>query len=296
MAGLSVVNVILPLLCLLASPHIMMVKARQCRASSDCPAHSPHCSDWGWCQWTDQYGDQGPRARLETAEAGACSTDKDCSPRFPVCSNLGYCTVKDYFEKSGVTRDNKDSASDRVDLVRSLGPRETQRDSSHTNTIIRNNQNNRQKQEQLPAARRSDTSDGKSPDYYENYDYNYYAGFEVLRSDAKPRAPAKSIQHKIHGQFVGSSDRRPKGNRHVSRGRHVSRNKQRPPVTREPETPEYSDYYYPESGEEDSRDASSSSSASTGGCLNDCVSDCVAITQLTAYRDCVGFCGKTCKD
>ena len=39
-----------------------------------------------------------------------------------------------------------------------------------------------------------------------------------------------------------------------------------------------------------------SSSASTGGCLNDCVSDCVAITQLTAYRDCVGFCGKTCKD
>ena len=57
-------------------------------------------SDWGWCQWTDQYGDQGPRARLETAEAGACSTDKDCSPRFPVCSNLGYCTVKDYFEVS----------------------------------------------------------------------------------------------------------------------------------------------------------------------------------------------------
>ena len=202
------------------------------------------------------------------------------------------------FQKSGVTRDNKDSASDRVDLVRSLGPRETQRDSSHTNTIIRNNQNNRQKQEQLPAARRSDTSDGKSPDYYENYDYNYYAGFEVLRSDAKPRAPAKSIQHKIHGQFVGSSDRRPKGNRHVSRGRerHVSRDKHRPPVTREPETSEYSDYNYPESSEQDSRDASSISSASTGGCLNDCVSDCVAITQLTAYRDCVGFCGKTCKD
>ena len=196
------------------------------------------------------------------------------------------------FQKSGVTRDNQDSASDRVDLVRSLGPRETQRDSSHTNTIIRNNQNNRQKQEQLPAARRSDTSDGKSPDYYENYDYNYYAGFEVLRSDAKPRAPAKSIQHKIHGQFVGSSDRRPKGNRHVSRGRHVSRDR---PVTRVPETSEYSDYNYPESSEEDSRDASSSS-ASTGGCLNDCVSDCVAITQLTAYRDCVGFCGKTCKD
>jgi len=289
MAGLSV-NVIL--LLALASVLLQMVEARQCRASSDCPAHSPHCSDWGWCQWTDQYGDQGPRARLQTAEAGACSTDQDCSPRFPVCSNLGYCTVnKEYFEKSDVTRDNLDQspgASDRVDRVRSLNPesRETQRDSSHRNTLLRNNNHNRQKQKQLPArsgevtaaaSSRSDISDGKSPDYYENYDYNYYAGFEVLRSDA--RAPAvKSIQHKIHGQFVASADRRP-GSRHVTRDkeRHVSR---------EPET-EYSDY---------NEGSSEASSSSTGGCLNDCVSDCVAITQLTAYRDCVGFCGKTCKD
>lgn len=295
MAGLSV-NVILRLA--LASVLLQMVEARQCRASSDCPAHSPHCSDWGWCQWTDQYGDQGPRARLQTAEAGACSTDQDCSPRFPVCSNLGYCTVKDYFEKSDVTRDNdldqSPGASDRVDRVRSLDPersRETHRDSSHRNTLLRNNNHNRQKQKQLPArsggvtaaSSRSDISDGKSPDYYENYDYNYYAGFEVLRSDAQ--APAvKSIQHKIHGQFVGSVDRRP-GSRHVSRGRHVTRDRERH-VTRDKET-EYSDY---------TESSSEASSASTGGCLNDCVSDCVAITQLTAYRDCVGFCGKTCKD
>lgn len=287
MAGPDI-NVILPLLCLLTSAP-MMAEARQCQVSSDCPAHSPHCSDWGWCQWTDQYGDQGPRDRLETAEAGACSTDKDCSPRFPVCSNLGYCTVKDYFKKSGVSQDKEVGASDRVDRLLSLGPRETQRDSSHTNTIITNNNHNRQKQEQLPvtaASSRSD-SDGKSPDYYENYDYNYYAGFEVLRSDAGS-APAKSIQHKIHGQFVGSADRRP-GSRHVSHGRekqrHMSRSRERP-VT------EFSDYNY--QSNEDSRDASST--GSTGGCLNDCVSDCVAITQLTAYRDCVGFCGKTCKD
>lgn len=280
MAGPGI-NVIL--LGLLASSPLMMAEARQCRASSDCPAHSPHCSDWGWCQWTDQYGDQGPRDRLETADAGACRADKDCSPRFPVCSNLGYCTVKDYFEKSGVVRDKDGGASDRVDRARSLGPRETQ--SSHTNTIITNNNHSGQKQEQLPviaASSRSD-SDGKSPDYYENYDYNYYAGFEVLRSDAG-RAPDKSIQHKIHGQFVGSADRRP-GSRHVTRARekqrHVARGRERPG----PET-EFSDY----PSNEDNREAS------TGGCLNDCVSDCVAITQLTAYRDCVGFCGKTCKD
>ena len=204
------------------------------------------------------------------------------------------------FQKSGVTHNNEDNsdqtpgASDRVDRVRSLDPersRETHRDSSHRNTLLRNNNHNRQKQKQLPArsggvtaaSSRSDISDGKSPDYYENYDYNYYAGFEVLRSDAQ--APAvKSIQHKIHGQFVGSVDRR-SGSRHVSRGRHVTRDRERH-VTRDKET-EYSDH---------TESSSEASSASTGGCLNDCVSDCVAITQLTAYRDCVGFCGKTCKD
>ena len=193
------------------------------------------------------------------------------------------------FQKSGVTRDNEAGASDRVERV--LGPqRETQRD----NTLLRDN--NRQKQKQLPvrASSRSD-SDGKSPDYYENYDYNYYAGFEVLRSDAQAPAPAKSIQHKIRGQFVGTADsgrdRRP-GSRHVSRGReaqrHAARDRERP-ATREPKT-DYSDYDYT------SPEVSSEAVATTGGCLNDCVSDCVAITQLTAYRDCVGFCGKTCKD
>ena len=32
------------------------------------------------------------------------------------------------------------------------------------------------------------------------------------------------------------------------------------------------------------------------GCLTDCVTDCIAIEELEAYKDCVGFCGKTCTD
>ena len=96
----------------------------------------------------------------------------------------------------------------------------------------------------------------------------------AIQGVAGTAVTVKSIQHKIHGQFVASADRRP-GSRHVSRGRHVSR---------EPET-EYSDY---------NEGSSEASSASTGGCLNDCVSDCVAITQLTAYRDCETVdCAKT---
>ena len=30
------------------------------------------------------------------------------------------------------------------------------------------------------------------------------------------------------------------------------------------------------------------------GCLLDCVNDCVNIKKLTAYRDCVQFCGLRC--
>jgi len=30
------------------------------------------------------------------------------------------------------------------------------------------------------------------------------------------------------------------------------------------------------------------------GCLYDCVNDCVSIDKLTAYRDCVDFCGRSC--
>ena len=75
-----------------------MLNTDQSEASIQLTDQSHPRSDWGWCQWTDQYGDQGPGDRLETADPGACSTDQDCSPRFPVCSNLGYCTVKDYFE------------------------------------------------------------------------------------------------------------------------------------------------------------------------------------------------------
>ena len=198
------------------------------------------------------------------------------------------------FQRSGVA-DQTAGASDRVDQVRSLRSpaRNRERDSSHQNTLLRNNNHNRQKPAPRPgrvipppvqASQRSDhTEQGrKSPDYYDNYDYNYYAGFEVLRSEAPAPTAAKSIQRKIHGQFVGAPggrDRRPDS-------RHVSRDRERH-VSREPVT-DYSDY--------NDNDSTSDTSASTGGCLNDCVSDCVAIEQLTAYRDCVGFCGKTCKD
>ena len=39
---------------------------------------------WGWCQWTADYGDEGPREDLPTT--GYCNSNKDCVPRAPFCS------------------------------------------------------------------------------------------------------------------------------------------------------------------------------------------------------------------
>jgi len=321
-----------------------MSEARQCQDSSDCPPQSPHCSDWGWCQWTDQYGTAGPTNNEE--EPGSCKRDEDCTPRFPVCSNLGFCTVKDYFEKSGIKRVNTkpQSGEDRRKFpakndIQSLNNvRKSLRRSSTVDREQNRNNPSEQRQklqtpfpppitpqnEQQQSSKRnsfvseprstgppvpgiiqdselsnvadlasivtggntrltaSDYYDRKSTDYYENYDYNYYTEFEVLRKDKQLEGMDKSVQHKIHGQFRGTQDN---GRTHDQRRGHVSATSATRTRTINSDPFIYEEY-------EDDSDGS----ASTGGCLNDCVTDCVAIQQLTAYRDCVGFCGKTCKD
>jgi len=66
----------------------------QCISSSDCSSpHAPHCSKWGWCQWTGLYGEEGP-GQGEGLAPGTCVTSQDCTPRAPTCSKLGYCTTK----------------------------------------------------------------------------------------------------------------------------------------------------------------------------------------------------------
>ena len=141
------------------------------------------------------------------------------------------------------------------------------------------------------AARRpSDYYDRKSADYYEDYDYNYYTGFEVLRQDERDSSVSKSIQHKIHGQFSGTADTaqqrrtRPGGARATSAARDSA-------ARAHPVAPDSDEDNY-----EDAAESGASGSSSSSGCLNDCVTDCVSIQQVAAYRDCVGFCGKTCRD
>ena len=98
--------------------------------------------------------------------------------------------------------------------------------------------------------------DRQSPDYHEYYDYSYYMDFEVLKMGAEVKTEAPA--------------------REVTKAEE-ERDPTLPPIMGLPVKEN------PAQGE-------------SQGCLYDCVYDCVSIIQLSAYRDCVHFCGTTCKD
>lgn len=104
-----------------------------------------------------------------------------------------------------------------------------------------------------------DNIDRVSTDYYEYYDYNYYADFEVMKQEE----PAAVKSH--------------------TRGGPAPSNNQRGSSSRSQEKPRNQAHQAPRA-------------SVSQGCLADCVTDCVAIEQLRAYRDCVEFCGRTCND
>lgn len=70
-------------------------QGQRCEATPDCTSeYAPFCSKWGWCVWTDLYGEEGPPQSAgaeEDGERGQCRTDSDCTRWAPNCSPLGYC-------------------------------------------------------------------------------------------------------------------------------------------------------------------------------------------------------------
>jgi len=339
---------LLLLLCLLSST----VSGQQCSTSSDCQTpDAPYCSRWGWCQWTAQYGEEGPiQWDQEDVPPGSCHSAQDCTPRAPVCSNQGFCTVRQSNEQRpdnpservgsrtvssqrvgdrifNQTRSNDQpyqiseaasSSSHRASRTQEqfLKSQTNHLDSNYEEQIVtsnfkrssvhgnhNHNNNNQIKQKQtkhrlepnptrpdqttkssrnLPQVfetfnatpvigirrkilRKTTTTstipppeyyDRISSDYYDNYDYNYYTEFEVMKMDALPVTKSTSKEHSKPTSA------------HTSRG----------------------------GGQVQSPQQAVPQVSGSQGCLVDCVSDCVAIQQLTAYRDCVAFCGKRCND
>ena len=62
-----------------------LAEGTECTRSSDCPASSPYCSKWGYCQWSPRYGQSGPE------DGQDCRTDGDC--RGGAVCRAGHCRV-----------------------------------------------------------------------------------------------------------------------------------------------------------------------------------------------------------
>eukprot|EP00092_Neocalanus_flemingeri_P028079 GFUD01030486.1.p1 GENE.GFUD01030486.1~~GFUD01030486.1.p1 ORF type:complete len:350 (-),score=63.70 GFUD01030486.1:208-1257(-) len=332
------------------------VAGQQCSTSADCPTpDAPHCSKWGWCQWTAQYGDGGP-SQLESDDAplGSCRSAEDCTPRAPVCSNQGFCTAKQSHQQApeaprgnarsqsisnqgprGQTTNQRrnnhqnhqtsrtaSASSHRVsrtqqqflksqanhldrDLERQSVTNNFKRSSGHGNQNRNGNNQIKQKHtkrilEPRPAVPDQTTKSSRnlpqrfepliavpvpgiqrrvrtttttvpppdyidriSTDYYDQYDYNYYTEFEVM----KMKEPEVSTSLN-RGQSTSSTPQRDSGSRSQGHSQPAPRPAPRRALP----------------------------ASISQGCLADCVTDCVVIQQLTAYRDCVEFCGKTCND
>jgi len=68
-------------------------RAGACETTADCIKGNV-CSKWGWCQWTNIYGEDGPSQGSSAPAggvAGQCTTSADCGSRVPYCSELGFC-------------------------------------------------------------------------------------------------------------------------------------------------------------------------------------------------------------
>lgn len=259
------------LLLLLLVMVVEVVLGQQCTSSSDCTSPAaPHCSKWGWCQWTDRYGAEGP-GQGGGQQDGRCEGPQDCTPRAPVCSNQGFCTERGKQPLPGPADRNAaarprliesadfntedDQLSEVVPNKRSFPSTDAQRPALANLPGIR-----------APPAKSQFVISEYDPDYAE-----YYGNYDILKQD-KSEENNSALDSSIFGGNVELVTVAPlAANIGVDTRRHE-----------EDDRDVVEDTAITEHGEE------------SEGCLIDCVNDCVSITELRAYKDCVTFCGKTC--
>jgi len=124
-------------------------------------------------------------------------------------------------------------------------------------------------------------------DYYDYYDYNYYAEFEVMKQQVSPEAGAFINREALYSDYQ-SNDQRDSENQRKEPHHHQEHHDQH-------QHQDHHDQHHHQDHHDQHHHQAVHASVSQG-CLADCVTDCVSIEQLTAYRDCVEFCGKTCND
>lgn len=187
-----------------------------------------------------------------------CSSSLDCSsPDAPYCSSWGWCQ---WTSKHGVH-----GPSEIVQTEEEVRTRQTDKRSFATTKV-----------------KKSEVPEFKITDYTDNYGaeiYDYYGSYDIMKKvvDEKDGGLDSSI-------FGGN----------VKLVQVITP----PPPVNHDFYPEDDDYYATEDDFYPTVDSQativSQNEDVSEGCLYDCVNDCVSIDKLTAYRDCVDFCGRSC--
>jgi len=250
---------------------INLVSSQQCRSSSDCGGAAPHCSKWGWCQWTTKHGVQGPSeyedligegSELFQSKRSFPSTQEQAPTFNPAHSRIKITDYADYY--GGDIYDYYDISYD----ILKMDP--ISKDDSTLDASIFGG--NVKLVTVRPVGQTAATTDVGSDDTSR---HATRASFEteVLSISNGQRANNNGDGSSKSFSYAGTSI--------PITGDERTASTITDSVVRVADTATPDGHTEPVTSE---------------GCLIDCVNDCVAIEELTAYRDCVEFCGRACDD
>jgi len=292
-----------------------------CRSARDCTPRAPVCSNLGYCTWQSSYQEADNSRGNKISQTGTIEGSKGQTINRPRNNQQAEHTAGTLAGRASRTHQQfLKSQSNRLDLTeeRISATNNFKRSSGRGNSNHRKNNQIKQQQhkrilqpfpavpdqttkssrnlphsfepqvavpvpgiqQRVPSTKRTTTTTVPSSDYidrvssdsdyYDYYDYNYYAEFEVMKQKVPTEAETYINKESLYSDYI-SYDQRDSRRKDQSRHQH-----------------------HQEHHDEHAHQAVHASISQ--GCLADCVTDCVTIEQLTAYRDCVEFCGKTCID
>jgi len=231
-----------------------------CTTTADCVSGNV-CSKWGWCQWTSQYGSDGPSQGASApggGVAGQCVTSADCASRVPYCSKLGFCHGGRLpFDEAQLEIDeaDKEEKDDQPQGFINNNPRKN-------NPILRKSagsksgNSNRSNTKNKNGNKRPSSNSNRKPS-----------------SNSNRRSGGNSNKRPS-----GNGNRRNGGNKNNTNARKSSSNGRKSNSTSRKQN-----------------GSGSKSGACPGGNLDSCIDACIPIKKVAAYGACVTVCGNRCK-
>jgi len=300
-----------------------------CRSAQDCTPRAPVCSNQGYCTWESSYQEEHNSRGNKISQTGTIEGSKGQTINRPRNNQQAKQTGGTLAGRASRTHhqflksqsNHLDLTEERISITNNFKRSSGRGNSNHRkNNQIKQKQNKRilqpfpavpdqttKSSRNLPhsfepqvavpvpgiqrrvpstkttTARTTTTTTtvlssdyidrvSSDSDYYDYYDYNYYAEFEVMKQKVTTEAQAHIDRESLYLDYQ-SNNQRNSGSGRKEQSRH---------------------HHHQEHHDQHAHQAVHASVSQ--GCLADCVTDCVTIEQLTAYRDCVEFCGKTCID